>query len=204
MPQFCMTFVALRRVASPASKFRIWYLSNLWEFSMEISASSRIIFTRGHQILSLPTSLSVYVWKCVCISDLLVGVSDLFKLGSPNSDQRCKTSIVLGAIDLHLPGQLELKVKFYQILKTSRLSAKWTRHPFKLGSPKFGLEVQNNNTTWLSSVLFFIYLFILFHFLGGGGRGGGGGGGGLDCFTVLTVAQSQPSACILIDLGSQG
>ena len=65
----------------------------------------------GLRVLSSPASVCVSV--CVCVNHLLVRAItwDLFKLGSPNLDQRCKrpwlrSLLFWGAIDLDLQGQI--------------------------------------------------------------------------------------------------
>ena len=68
----------------------------------------------GLRVLSLPACVCV----CVCLSvnhQLVRAITNqLFKLESPNLDQRCKrpwlrSLLFLGAIDLELQGQIELK-----------------------------------------------------------------------------------------------
>ena len=115
-----------------------------------------------------------YVYVCVSVRTI---THDLFKLGSPNLDQRCNTpwlrSLLFGeAIDLDLQCQFKFKIKFYRILS------------MKLSSPESPNLDQRCKTTWLRSLLF-------------------SGGAiprplhGPNCFTVSTP-------CMYIDLGSQG
>ena len=69
----------------------------------------------GLRVLSSPASVCVSVCVCVslCVNHLLVRAitRDLFKLGSPNLDQRCKrpwlrSLLFLGVIDIDLQGQI--------------------------------------------------------------------------------------------------
>ena len=89
-------------------------------------------------------SLSV---PCPCVNHELVCVitRDLFKLGSPNLDQRCKTPWLRSLL---FWGQwtLTFKVKF-----NFEVVCMITHHPFKLGS--LDLD-QGCKTTWLRSLLF--------------------------------------------------
>ena len=75
----------------------------------------------GLRVLSLPASVCVCVR--LCVNHLLVCAitRDLFKLGSPNLDQRCKRPWLRsvwfwGAIDLDLQDQINFKVRIYPIL----------------------------------------------------------------------------------------
>ena len=68
----------------------------------------------GLRVLSLPASVCVCV--CVCGNHEIVCVitHHPFKLGSPNLDQRCKTTwlrslLFYGTFDLDLQGQIELQ-----------------------------------------------------------------------------------------------
>ena len=76
---------------------------------------------------------------CVCNNHELVHMIThrLFKLGSPNLDQRCKTLwfrplLFLGMIDLDLQGQISLES---QILPHFELVHTITHQPFKLELP---------------------------------------------------------------------
>ena len=67
----------------------------------------------GLRVLSLPASVCVCLSVCVCVNHLLVRTitRDLFRLGSPNLDQRCKTPwlrslLFYGLIDLDLQCQI--------------------------------------------------------------------------------------------------
>ena len=78
----------------------------------------------GLRVLSLPASVCVCVR--LCVNHLLVRAitRDLFKLGSPNLDQKCKrpwlrSLLFCGLIDLDLQGQIDSKVKIYPILNLS-------------------------------------------------------------------------------------
>ena len=74
----------------------------------------------GLRVLSLPASL------CVCVNHLLVRAitRDLFKLGSPNLDQRCKrprlrSLLFWGQLTLTFKVKFSLKVRIYPILSLS-------------------------------------------------------------------------------------
>ena len=102
-------------------------LGQIWRFLPEASF--------GLRVLSSPASVGL----CVCINHELVRTIThrLFKLGSPNLDQRCKTPwfgflLFLGMIDLDLQGQIELES---QILPHFELVHTITHQPFKLESP---------------------------------------------------------------------
>ena len=92
----------------------------------------------GLRVLSSPASVGMCVRVCVCINHELVRLIThrSFKLGSPNLDQRCKTSwfrslLFLGMIDLDLQGQIKFES---QILPHFELVRIITHQPFKLES----------------------------------------------------------------------
>ena len=67
----------------------------------------------GLRVLSLPASVCVCVSVWLCVNHLLVRAitRDLFKLGSPNLDQRCirpwlRSLLFLGPIELDLQGPI--------------------------------------------------------------------------------------------------
>ena len=94
---------------------------------------------------------------CLCVNHLLVRAitRDLFKLGSPNLDQRCKrpwlrSLLFLGPIDLDLQGQILLKsqnLPHFEFVRTI------TSYPFKLGSPNLD---QRWKIAWWRSLLFWV------------------------------------------------
>ena len=91
----------------------------------------------GLRVLSLPASVCVCV--CLCVNHLLFRaiIRDLFKLGSPNLDKRCKrpwlrSLLFWGAIDLDLQGQISLQTQnwpHFELVQTI------THHLFWLGFP---------------------------------------------------------------------
>ena len=80
----------------------------------------------GLRVLSLPASVCVCVSVCLCVNHLLVRAitRDLFKLGSPNLDQRCKrpwlrSLLFWGQLTLTFEVKFNLKVRIYPILSLS-------------------------------------------------------------------------------------
>ena len=72
--------------------------------------------------------LCVYACVSLCVNHLLVCaiIRDLFKLGSPNLEQMCKTTwlkflLFCGAINLDLQVKFNLKVWIYPVLSLSSL-----------------------------------------------------------------------------------
>ena len=90
-----------------------------------------------------------------CVNHLLVRAitRDLFKLGSPNLNHRCKrpwlrSLLFWGVIDLYLQGQINLQS---QNLPHFELVRPITHHLFKLGPPNLD---QMFKIPWLRSLLF--------------------------------------------------
>ena len=110
-------------------KYLLWHIRNdiylciAYVFFM-ISLSFLPKASFGLRVLSLPASVCVCV--CVCGNHLLVRAitCHLFKLESPNLDQKSKTPwlrslLFWGLIDLELQGQINFKVKNCHILSLS-------------------------------------------------------------------------------------
>ena len=125
------------------------------------------IFTRG-QLWPLGIVVAC-VCVCVCLSvnhQLVCAIShQLFKLESPNSDQRCKrpwlrSLLFLGTIDLELQGQIELKS---QNLSHFELVRARSHHPLKSVFPNFGQRCILALLRFLLN-LGWIDLDVLFHF----------------------------------------
>ena len=104
----------------------------------------------GLRVLSLPLSIRPSVTKFVRTI-----THHLFKLGSPNLDQRCKTPwlrslLYWGAINLDLQGQIKgqsQNLPHFELVRTI------THHPFKLGSPNLD---QRCKIHWLRSLSFWV------------------------------------------------
>ena len=109
----------------------------------------------GHRVLSLPASVCVCLFVCLCVNHLLVRAitRDPFKLGSPNLVQRCKrpwlrSLLFCGLIDPDLQGQILLEspnLPHVELVRTM------THHPLKLGSPNLD---QRCKIPWLRSLSF--------------------------------------------------
>ena len=135
-----------------------WYL--------DISVGS-VFITRGQLWPSGIVVACVCVCVCLSVNHQLVRAitNQLFKLESPNLDQRCKrpwlrSLLFLGAIDLELQGQIELKS---QNLPHFELIRAISHHQLKSLFPNFG---QKCILALLKSLLNlgWIDLDVLFHF----------------------------------------
>ena len=124
-------------------------------------------FTRGQLWPSGIVVACVCVCVCLSVNHQLVRAitNQLFKLESPNLDQRCKrpwlrSLLFLGAIDLELQGQIELKS---QNLPHVELVRAISHHQLKSVFPNFG---QKCILVLLRSLLNlgWIDLDVLFHF----------------------------------------
>ena len=111
--------------------------------------------------------LWVCVSVCVCVDHGLVRTIThwLFKLGSPNLDQRCKTPwfrslLFLGMIDYELQGQIQLE---RQILPNYELVCTITHQPFKVESPNLNRKCILALSRYLS-ILDLIGFDLHFHF----------------------------------------
>ena len=125
--------------------------------------NDEVFFTRGQfwpsgiVVACVCVCLSVCLSVCLCVNHLLVRAitRDLFKLGSPNLDQRCKrpwlrSLLFSGPIDLDLQGQIKLKsqnLPHFELVRTI------TSYPFKLGSPNLD---QRWKIAWWRSLLFWV------------------------------------------------
>ena len=104
----------------------------------------------GLRVLSLPLSVRPSVTMFVRAI-----THHPFKLGSPNLDQRCKTSwlrslLFWGAINIDLHGQTKgqsLNLPHFELVRTI------THHPFKLRSPNLD---QRCKIHWSRSLLFWV------------------------------------------------
>ena len=126
-----------------------------------------ILFTRGQLWPSGIVVACVCVCVCLSVNHQLVRAitNQLFKLESPNLDQRCKrpwlrSLLFPGAIDLELQGQIELKS---QNLPHFELVRAISHHQLKSAFPNFG---QKCILALLRSLLNlgWIDLDVLFHF----------------------------------------
>ena len=127
------------------------------------------VFTRGQ---FWPSGIVIgcvcgSVCQCVCVNHGLVRTIThwLFKLGSPNFDQRCKTPwfrslLFLEMIDLDLQGQIQLE---RQILPNYELVCTITHQPFKLESPNLDRKCISALSRSLS-ILDLIGFALHFHF----------------------------------------
>ena len=132
-----------------------------------ISAKKEAFFTRGQLWPSGIVVACVCVCVCLSVNHQLVRAitNQLFKLESPNLDQRCKrpwlrSLLFPGAIDLELQGQIELKS---QNLPHFELVRAISHHQLKSTFPNFG---QKCILALLRSLLNlgWIDLDVLFHF----------------------------------------
>ena len=145
----------------------------------------------GLRVLSLPASVCVCVCVsvCMCVNHEFVRAitHHLFKLGSPNLDQRCKrpwlrSLLFLGVIDLDLQGQILLQSRilphfeFVRAIIIERLKLKspclgqkciliWFRSLLILGLINLELQLHFNRKTYFFCEIQLVNTLIHYQFM---------------------------------------